>query len=106
MEYWVGNLYKINETDIVERNKIFLKLYKIGKIVFCFGTFIAKDNYIYQATIPSEFKPKTNIRIQGQIFNKEVMSSATIIVLSDGVIKTTNSYGNNLCIANIAWETN
>lgn len=90
----------------MEQNAIYFRLYKIGKIIFCFGIYVAKDNYIYQVTIPSEFKPKANIRIQGQILNKETMSSATILISPDGIIETTNSYNNNLCIANTVWETN
>ena len=82
-------------------------MYKVGKIVFCFGTFIAKANYLYQDTIPERFRPKYNTSITSQNINyKGGIATATINIFSDGSIKTLYSYENLTCICASVWEVN
>ncbi|MBM6876020.1 hypothetical protein, partial [Fusobacterium mortiferum] len=65
---------------------------KIGNVVFCSGTFIAKSNHIY-GTIDSEFRPTNKIYLRGNIDTTTItIGTAGIELDTDGVLKTTSPY--------------
>ena len=84
-----------------------LLLYKVGKIVICTGSYIAKNKYTYNKTIPVSFRPKINTFITAQYVGYiDGISTTTIHILQDGIIKTYDSYKNFLSTGSAVWEIN
>lgn len=100
------NLWSIERIRFTSDDGLSFILYKLGKIIICTGTYIAKSNYTYNKLIPEGFKPKDDTYLVAQYAGyTEGISTTTIHFLSDGTIKTKDPYRNQLSTGLVVWET-
>ena len=84
---------------------MFLNLYRIGNKVLANAIVKAKPNYIYNTNIPVEYRPKNPQILKGQYYNSEViLSTATIQVGTDGILKTVHNYSEGVITAFAVWN--
>ena len=102
----LANLATFSVIDIGSTRELQLKLFKFGNLVFCSGSFIVKENYIYSDTIPNGFRPISEASLTGQELGETtVISTGTLFILKDGTLKTKSPYKNKLCFGSCIWRT-
>ena len=101
----LDNLSNYDETYIRNyTDGFYITLTRIGKLVFCYGSFIGKPNHTYTSVIPENFRPKGDVQVIWSRFDAATLSPISLTIDSNGVIKTTANYNNQIASGITIWE--